>query len=387
MDKRPFPVTAALCLGSVGLYALLTGSGAGLGALWAALSPILVGVLFALVLNVPLRFFERRVFGRVALPRLRRGLSVAATYLSVTAAAALVVLCLIPQLSRSMAQLLSRLPGYAIKLDRFLAAQTGRADLPASFAQSLSAAIQEIVTAFSSWITTAAERLLGATFDLAAGIVDLVVSLMLSVYILLSKDSLASVFKRIGEAFLPQTALRKLLFFLRLADRKFSCFIAGQVLEGLLLGLLCAIGMMLIGLPYPHLVGIVIGATALVPVIGPWVGTLISAVLILFESPVQALIFVLFELLLQQIDNSLIYPRLMGTAVGLDALWILAVVTVGGALGGAAGMVLAVPIFSTLWVIGRRIVDDRLKARRPAQKKGGEPLKPAGGADRRGRDE
>ena len=332
------------------LYALLCGA-------VAVLAPVIAGAAIAFVLNLPLRFFERTLLFRLSSQKLRRILAMVLSYGIVLAATALCIVVIIPQLTKSIAALMGNLPEYSRRLTA--AAQT--LSKKSAIARRLFALlseqgglIDESVTAYLSQLGLKAVNL---TLLTAKGIFEFVLSVFFSAYILAQKEKLRSLAGRLLCAAVKREQCEKIKEIADVTGNIFSKFVTGQLLEAVLLGVLCAAGMLLIGLPYAALVGMIIGLTALVPIVGAWVGTLVSALLIFLESPLQALIFAIYEILLQQIENNVIYPKVVGDAVGISGLWVLFSVTVGGALFGVVGMIFAVPVFASLSYFVSRTIE------------------------------
>lgn len=188
---------------------------------------------------------------------------------------------------------------------------------------------------------------------------DTVLAFFIAIYVLARKESLAWGAKKLLYGFLSENTAERVLTFLRLAEKTFSSFATCQVTEAIILGALCLMGMLILRIPYAVLVSAIVGVSALIPVFGAFFGTGVGAFLILFESPLKALIFVLFILILQQIEGNLIYPRVVGTRVGLPGLWVIVAVTVGSEFG-ILGMLVSVPVASLIYTLVSRMTDARI---------------------------
>lgn len=174
---------------------------------------------------------------------------------------------------------------------------------------------------------------------------------MFAIYILFSKEKLKSQSKRLIRAWLPESFGKWLIHASSVASVNFRNFISGQTLEAIILGVLCMVGMMILRIPYAPMVGALVGVTALIPVVGGFIGAIVGAFMIVTVSPIKALIFIVFLLILQQLEGDLFYPKVMGSRVNLPAIWIMAAVTIGGELAGPVGMLLSVPMASTAYVL------------------------------------
>lgn len=360
MDKKKFKQILLISLLSIVFYLVLSNIGMlykSVEKVIAVLNPIFMGMLIAFIFNVPLRFFENRVLKKAPIkPKAKRGLSILFAYLSVIIVIVAAVFLIIPQFSKSVSLLVENIPAYTKKIEALMNELKDTEGTMGTVVKAIFEAGEGALKSISSYISVFATKIINFTIDIASGFVNFLVSLIISIYILASKDKLGASVKRLVVAVSKPKAADHIFEVAKLSSEKFSSFITSQVFEGVLLGTLCCIGMLVIGLPYAFLIGVIIGMTALIPIVGAWVGTGVSALLILFESPIKALIFVVFILVLQQLDNNLIYPRVMGNAVGLDGLWIIVAVTIGGAVGGIFGMLVSVPLLSVIFVVADRIL-------------------------------
>ena len=194
----------------------------------------------------------------------------------------------------------------------------------------------------------------------ASGIIDSILALVIAIYILAQKERLSARTKKAAFALLPDSKASYLVRISRMSSKTFARFVTGQIIEAFIIGALCFVGMLIFRFPYPLIISVMVGVTALIPIFGPFIGTAIGAVLILFESPMQALWFVVFIIVLQQLEGNLIYPKVVGAHVGLPALWVLVAVTIGSGFG-LGGILVAVPLASLIYSIVGEIIDDRIK--------------------------
>ena len=209
----------------------------------------------------------------------------------------------------------------------------------------------------------------GLIGGVVSGLSTFVIGLIFSFYILLQKERLARQGRQCLYALLPERAADRTLEVLRLTDRTFSGFLSGQCLEACILGTLFVVAMSLFRMPYALLVGVLIALTALIPIVGAFIGCAVGALLIAISDPRQALVFVILFLVLQQIEGNLIYPHVVGSSVGLPSIWVLAAVTLGGKLMGIAGMLFFIPLCSVLYALFRQFVIRRLRQRHVDPKK------------------
>ncbi len=344
-----------------------------LGFGWGIVSPLLIGAALAFVLNVPMSFLERKLFPRSSgrkgkrrlPPALARAVSLLLTFALLVVVALLLVLVIVPQLGESMSSL-----GLAI------AATAGRA---MEWAQEQFAAYPEIAygleelkidwqglaRAVWDFLTRGVGSVVTSTISVTRQIISAVstgfIAMIFAVYLLLQKEKLGQQCRRALYALLPQKAADQTVRICRLSHRVFASFITGQCVEAVILGGMFFVAMTLLRMPYALLVGCLISVTALIPIVGAFIGCIVGAFLLLMVSPVQALIFVALFLVLQQVEGNLIYPHVVGSSVGLPSIWVLAAVSVGGSLMGVAGMLVFIPLTSVLYALFREFVYLRLK--------------------------
>ena len=199
----------------------------------------------------------------------------------------------------------------------------------------------------------------GAVSSVTSGVINFFIGLIFSIYVLANKEKLKSQTRRLIRVWLPEKTGDTLVHVISVCNRSFRNFIAGQATEAVILGTLCTIGMLILRLPYAPMIGALVGATALIPIVGAFIGTIVGAFLILTVSPFQALIFVVFLLILQQLEGNLIYPKVMGARINLPAMWVFAAVTIGGNLAGAVGMLLGVPAASAIYELLKEATEKR----------------------------
>ena len=335
------------------------------------LSPFILGAVLAFILNVPMRAVERMLKG-IKKPGLRRGLSVLLTFLAVVVVIVGVFQLLVPQLVETIESLIESLPAFFIRVkDSVSKYLEENPELLEWLNKNTdfetidwSGLLQSALTWISSGLTTILDGAFSAVIELANGIFNFVLSLVFCLYCLSRKEILARQCRRMIYAFLPEKICDETVRILRMANATFSNFISGQCLEALILGVMFAISMSIFRLPYMPLVSVIIAVAALVPIIGAFAGCILGAFFILVHNPAQAVFFVIMFLVLQQIEGNLIYPKVVGTSIGLPGMWVLVAVSVGGDLMGVGGMLLMVPLASVLYALMRELTDKRLAARR-----------------------
>lgn len=331
------------------------------------ISPFVVGAILAFILNVPMRGIEK-MLGGIQKPGARRAVAILLTMLAVLLVLAGVIYLLVPQVVKTVESLVDQLPGFFARMkDITLRYLTDHPELMewlktnTSFeAINWSGLIQEVITWISGSLTNIVDVTISTVITLGTGIFNAVLSLVFGLYCLSRKEILARQGRRLLYAFFPEKFGDETVRILRMANSTFSNFISGQCLEALILGLMFAVAMTIFRMPYMPLVSVVIAITALVPIVGAFVGCAVGAFFILVDNPLQAVWFVIMFLILQQIEGNMIYPRVVGTSIGLPGMWVLVAVAVGGDLMGVGGMLLMIPIVSVLYALTREITDKRL---------------------------
>lgn len=350
------------------------------------LQPFAVGGMIAFVLNLPMKFVEERLLGKWrgrTADKLRRPVSLLAGMVFVAALFAVVMMAVIPQLGRTINDLGQKIPEFFDQvmvwledlsrqypqlgqyLEPFLGSGGSLEQSWASLDQPLNRLIDFLKEGGVSVITT--------TIGVASGIIGTfvkgIISFIFALYILAAKEKLADQGKRILHAFAPERVEKSVLHLCSLLYRNFSHFITGQCLEAVIIGTIFVITMSVLRMPYAVMIGVLIAFTALIPVVGAFIGCILGAFLILVDTPEMAFWFVVLFLVIQQIEGNLIYPRVVGESVGLPAIWVLAAVSVGGSLFGFAGMLLFIPLVSTGYMLLRDEVNARNR-RRDGREKG-----------------
>ena len=350
------------------------------------LSPFLVGGAIAFILNVPMGAIERALpLGRgrrKGLPkRLRRPLALILTLAAVGGVLTLAVCVIGPGVGEAAGSVTRQLPEAIRRLQEQLAAW--EAALPQL--QTLLGDMEIDWTALSQKAIALAQKWAGGLVSSGGGLIGGVVSgvstfvigLIFSFYVLLQKEKLSRQGRQVLYALLPMSWADRTLEVLRLAGQTFSSFLSGQCVEAVILGTLFAVSMTLFRMPYALLVGVLIALTALIPVVGAFIGCVVGALLIAVTDPWRALGFIVLFLVLQQVEGNFIYPHVVGSSVGLPSIWVLAAVTLGGKLMGIAGMLFFIPLCSVLYALFRDFVKGRLQSRGVPPRKWRDP--PGGG--------
>ena len=327
--------------------------------------PLILGLVFALILNVPMHFFESHIFSKTKKPflkKIRRPLSYIISLVMIIGVLVGVVWLVIPELAGAVKLIVQSVIDMITRLNAMDKAEL--AELPFG-SILLDTDWDKLLDTLQNWLKNKSGSIVntavGTVSSLVGGIFDFFISFIFSIYILFSKEKLKSQVSRLVRVWLPRSFGEWLIHASHVASGNFRNFISGQSLEAVILGVLCMIGMLILDIPYAPMVGALIGVTALIPVVGAFIGTIVGAFMILTVEPIKAVIFVVFLLILQQLEGNLIYPKVMGSRVNLPAMWILAAVTVGGGIAGPIGMLLAVPVASTAYILIREATEQREK--------------------------
>lgn len=345
-------------------------------AIWNLISPFVVGAGIAFVFNVPMRAIERQL-ADIRKAGLRRGISILLTILCLVLIIMFVFELLIPQIQLTVASLSQTIPvfveGLAAKL---MVMMKDHPEMSAWIQDALklesldwNSVLKETLGFLSNQVSLVMGGAVTVIGSVTKAIINTVVSIAFAIYCLARKEILARQGRRLLYSFISENHADQVIRVLRLTNSTFSNFISGQCLEACILGCLFAVAMAIFKMPYISLVSVVIAVTALIPVVGAFVGCILGAFFILVNSPLQALTFVIMFLVIQQLENNLIYPRVVGTSIGLPGMWVLVAVTVGGDLMGVGGMLLMIPVTSVIYALLREFTEKRLAERGiPAEK-------------------
>ncbi|MFU0832709.1 MAG: AI-2E family transporter [Oscillospiraceae bacterium] len=331
--------------------------------------PVLAGFAAAFVLNIILVPVETRLFAplnrryKKIWPKIRRAVGILVSLVIVFGLIALVLLIVIPELVRTITNLANNIQPFFNELQNsFTKIDTKYPDI-AKYFQDLDINWTNISQMIAEYSKKFASSLVGSTVSVTAmvfhGAISFVLSFVIAVNVLAQKERLYHDFKKVSYAYLPQKYADAMYYIFHLTNRAFYNFIAGTCTEACILGTLCFVGMNLFHFPYPLLISVFVAFMALIPILGAFFSTVVGAILISIVSPIQAVWFIIFFVVLQQLEGNLIYPRVVGSRVGLPALWVLVAVTIGGNAFGILGMLINIPICSVLYTLLRENVDKR----------------------------
>lgn len=338
--------------------------------IYGIISPFVLGAGLAFFFNVPMKAIER-AFGGIKNEKLRRILSIVLTLLIVLLILTLVLYLLIPQLSETVQELIPKMTAFFQGIEKKLLTYFSENPQIKEWVVNntdienfnWAGLVEKVLSVVGNSLSTIVGSMFVAIGSITGALMNAVIAVVFAVYCLCHKETLARQGRKLFYAFLPEQFVDKLVRVLKLTNSTFSNFLSGQCIEVCILGGIFAICMAIFKMPYIPLVSVLIAVTAFIPVVGAWVGCICGTFLILVANPVQAVGFLIMFVVLQQIENNVIYPRVVGTSIGLSGMWVLVAVAVGGELFGVAGMFLMIPIAAVIHTLLREITDKKLQSK------------------------
>ncbi len=333
-----------------------------------ALTPIVLGLAIAYVVNIVMSRYEQWYFPKSTKAfwvKTRRPVCLVAAMITIAAIIAAVVWLVVPELISCVSFLVAEIPPVIV---RVLQTPWIIRIVPENWLAALNAvdwmdSISKVLHVAGSGLGDAVTTVFTAVAQAVSLVVTIFLGFVFSIYLLFSKERLQRQCLRLGRGFLKEDWLQKVRHCLKTLNQCFHRFIVGQCTEAVILGVLCMVGMWIFRFPYATMISVLVGFTALIPVAGAYIGAGVGAVMILTQSPIKALLFLIFIVVLQQLEGNLIYPKVVGDSLGLPAFFVLAAVTIGGALGGILGMLLGVPLTATVY----RLVREHLRQQELAE--------------------
>jgi predicted PurR-regulated permease PerM len=352
------------------------------------LTPLIVGLCMAFILNVLMKFLENRIFARlfpdpapsadengqetpkrgaVLRRKLRRPVSLVAALIIVAGIGTFVLAMVVPTLRDTISSLISHAPAYARTAQEWSTELLRTLGLDAEiknfFGKDFDQTIKKLIEFINGSGSVIAKNAAGIAAGVFSAIANALFGFVFAIYILLTKERLGRQASMLLGAYLPEKRTNYILKVARLTRSLFEHFVAGQCIEAVCIGILAGLGSLLIHPAYAVMLGVLIGFTALIPVLGAWAGTIIGALLLLTVSPMKSLVFIIFILILQQLDNHFIYPKIVGRSIGLPGMWVLLAVIVGGSIAGILGIIIGVPLFTVIYSLLKESSENRLAAK------------------------
>lgn len=333
----------------------------------SAALPLIIGCAMAYVVNILMGFYEKwydKIFKVEVALKIKRVVCLILAFLSLFGIVALIINLVLPELINCIASFIRLIPGALQTVINIVGEEqilNMFPELQNGFEFSnISTQVEQFIKTVIGGVGGAVDSLMSAVSSVVSVVVNVVIGLIFSLYVLLDKEDLCRRCKTLVSTYLSKSA-DKIFYVVDVLDESFHSFIVGQCIEAVVLGALCVIGMWLLRFPYAVMIGVFIGFTALIPIAGAYIGAAVGAIMILTVSPLQALQFLVFIVILQQVEGNLIYPRVVGQSIGLPGIWVLTAITIGGGVLGVGGMLLAVPCFAA----GYRLLKEDIDRRNP----------------------
>ncbi|MFZ7132226.1 MAG: AI-2E family transporter [Eubacteriales bacterium] len=368
MDKGKLKQSMIIVTYAIVLYLILMNLSSVMEVLdstFSIIKPFFYGLVIAYILNIPYKWYRENVFFSIERRNIKsvktaKILSLLSLYISVIIIMTLLFWFIIPQLVGSITQLVENIPSYFNSMESLV--DRIEVDLGQGTAYE-----EQFVSIWSDWLETINSTLAGMIPHIAnyvvnftSGIYNWIIGLVVSIYLLYGKEDLIKQMTRVLYAFGPQQYIQRIMKLATRTNHLFTGFITGNIIDSVIVGILCFFGLSIFNMPYALLVSIIVGVTNIIPIVGPFIGAIPGFFIILVVDPFKALLFTIFILGLQQLDGNIIKPRIFGNTVGLPSLWVLISIFVGGGLFGIPGMVVGVPTFALVYSILRNEVNDRL---------------------------
>lgn len=333
------------------------------------LSPFTFAIGIAFVFNLPMKLFENKVFYFLdknkspSVRNMKRPLSILATIITIFGLITALTVFIIPQLIESVSTLVESVPGYIKSFEALINQYVNSTELFRTISEELLIVWKDILQISGQILGNSLNGILNVTIGITSGVANFILSLVLAIYMLASKETLILQFKKFIYAFTKRNFADKLIEIGHISNITFANFITGQCIEAVIIGVLCFIGMTILSMPYALLISVIVGVTALIPIFGAFIGTIPAAFIIMIISPIQAIVFVIFIIVLQQLEGAFIYPKVVGGSIGLSAMWVMLAMIIGGAAFGFLGMLLGIPTFGVIYKLISQSTNKKLNSK------------------------
>ena len=325
--------------------------------------PIFIGFSIAFILKRPYNYLIKIYVGQIKTEKyikMAKPLALASVYLLFFGVVTLILAFVIPQFTDSVQLLYKNMDDYGRNLENLIIHAVDYLKLDNFDMSKLDRALDQIPDLMAGFATGLMPKIFDFTTNFLSTIVNIIIGFVLSVYLLADKSHLKSQFHDAIKAYIPPKVGKRLLKVLQLSNETFTKFISGQLTEAVILGVLCFIGMLVLGFEYPILISVMIGITSLIPIVGSIIGLIPALFILLMIEPIQALWFLVFIIVLQQIEGNFIYPKVVGGTIGLPPLWVLLGIIIGGGLFGVLGMLLGVPALSVIYQLLKEDIHEKI---------------------------
>ncbi len=342
------------------------------------LQPFIVGGCIAFILGLPMKMFEQILFRKgktknKILKGLSRPISILLSIVFVVGIIFFVFFIIVPEVGNTIALLVHNIPDYVDNISKLVTKLLNDYPQIQEYISGVAFDWQKVSDSLLNVSSSLADGFFSSASSILSGIVStittFIIGFVFAIYLLAYKEKLSVQIKKLLYGYLPRKRAERILKVASLANKTFASYVSGQCVEAVILGTMFFITLSILRFPYPLLIGVLVAFTALIPILGAYIGSVISAFLILMVNPIQALWFIVILLVLQQIEGNFIYPHVVGGSVGLPSLWVLFAVTVGGSLMGIVGMIIFIPILSVIYTLLRENVNLRLMIRRIPEEK------------------
>ena len=375
MDKKElkkYLIIGAVAVAVMVIVKNLSYIGSFMSLIFTAFSPLVIGCAIAFVFNIIMSFFERHYFPKSRkkiAEKTKRPVCLLFSVCIVALGIFLIAKIVVPEVAESCKVLYNTIPDIAERLKEWAIKNFENIpDIQKKISEldiNWATVTENIASFLTSGATGLISSLVGIIGSFTLSITKICVGIAFAIYLLIYKDGIKKGVSRLKNAYLEKKTADKLQHIFDVTNKTFKSFFVGQFTEAIILGFLCSIGMLILRLPYAVMTGTVVGVTALVPIVGAFIGAIFGVFMILTVNPMQAVIFIIFLIILQQIEEKFIYPKVVGSSIGLPGIWVLASITVGGAMSGILGMLLGVPTVAVIY----KLVCENLEKRESEKEK------------------
>ena len=344
-----------------------------IGNISGAAVPLISGLAMAYVLNILMKKLEKIYFPKSKneiINKSRRAVCIFLAILLIIFILVIVALIVIPELVNAISVIIAAIPKFVEDIIKFIDTNSDKYEVVENTLTTMQIDVNEIsrsvMTFASSLLTGVLNSIILFASTMANSLINFIISLVFAIYALANKEKLSYQIKKVMKAFLKNKSIEKINYVFHVINESFSNFIVGQCVEAVIIGGLCTAGMFVFSFPYAVTVGVFISVTALIPIVGAYLGAALGAFIILTVSPLKAVLFLLYITILQQLENTLIYPKVVGSSIGLPGIWVFAAITIGAGLGGIVGMFLSVPVAATIYKlfvdkVNKRLIEQEMK--------------------------
>ena len=336
-----------------------------LDSLFVIFQPFIIGFSIAYIINFLLDFYENKFFKTKYMKKIKlkstKGLSILLSYITAFFIVGMVVRFLLPQVIDSIVGLVNDIPTYIENTTKFINDIIKKLNIEEQYTQSIISNINNSINSIIRFITNLLPALGGAVAKIASSIWNVVLGIIISIYLLIDKEKLCALSKKITYALLKEGHANNLIKLIHKSNYTFGRFLVGKIIDSLIIGVLTFVILTIFKMPYTVLVSVIVGITNIIPFFGPFIGAIPSFIIILFVSPIQALWFLLIIFLIQQLDGNFIGPKILGDTIGISAFWILFSILVAGKVLGIVGMIIGVPLFAIFYSIVKVLIEGKLK--------------------------